>query len=369
MSKFICNAAWNALTIWPKGQITPCCLYDYTMRKPLAEYRGTETFRDIQEEMLAGERPAGCQHCWQIEDRGLSSYRAHYGEDKKNRDHLMYLDIRNTNTCNLACRFCGPEFSSTWTKILTGLEIHTFDISDFFGDVDLSHLVEIYFAGGEPMMNPAHWKLLEFLTTNGYSKKIKLRYNTNLSILSYKDHDAIELWKQFRSVDIHGSLEAIGKPLTMIRSGADWDAISANVERIVALRQECRHVTFSVFCTVGILNYWFLDELLDWGASKDIYIELSVLENPDLLSIRALPKSVLHLLDHYPIKDVHLDNNRKRIIDHCRSVAGRDEHLITQTVAHTLMMDRARGENLFDLMPWKDHAKSSVFEQQWPKNI
>lgn len=366
---FVCNAAWNALTIWPRGQITPCCLYEYTMARPLSEYRGTETFRDIQEQMLAGERPIGCKWCWQNEDRGMYSYRHHYGSDEKKRDRLMYLDIRNTNTCNLACRFCSPEFSSTWTKILTGLEIKTFDISDFLSEIDLSNLIEIYFTGGEPMLNPAHWRLLNFLIEKGYSKKIKLRYNTNLSVLSYKDQDALELWKRFQWVDIHGSLEAIGEPLSMIRSGADWDVISQNIEKIIEMRRSYGHIEFSIYCTVGILNYWFLNDLLKWGRMKDLYIELSVLENPDFLTLRALPKSAYHLLDEFAITDEYLDDSRRKVLDHCRESAGNDEYLITQTVAHTMMMDRARNEHLFDLMPWRDHVKPAVFEQQWPKNI
>lgn len=363
--KFICNAAWNSITFYQNNKIAPCCSYDYTMAIDVEHLNGVDTFRDLQQEMLNGMKPRGCRSCWVNEEKGVDSYRQNYGSDETERSYIKFLDIRNNNTCNLACRMCGPDFSSTWTKTLGKMEIKIQDIWPRLDDLDLSSLHEIYFTGGEPMLNPDHWRLLEKLIEEGRAKNIVLRYNTNLTLLTYKDKSVLDLWPNFRNVHVFGSLEGTGRVVEFYRSGSDWENINYTMDQLIDYRSRYKKITLNVFCSVGVLNIWGLQSLIDWCQERDISLNLSKLVGPDFLAIDTLPNDVRHLLDRLEIKlnpaDRNYQNNQ-RIIELCKLDAGKHEHLFAHTMAHTLMMDRARKDDMFGTLPQElqDYAKRKI---------
>lgn len=357
-----CNAVWNSITVYPNGKIAPCCIYDYQAARPSEEFHGVNTFTDLQEQMSQGIYPDGCHRCWHDEQRGIKSYRENYGSDTAQRDRIRYLDMRNNNTCNLTCRMCGPNFSSSWTKLVGDLEFENFDIWSMLGEISQSGLEEIYFTGGEPMLNKDHWLLLERLINNGQSKNISLRYNTNLSVLSYQGESVFDSWREFKKVKVYASLEAVGEPASYIRSGLDWDRASRNIDSLLEFRQQYPTTEISVFCTVGLLNVWFLPELVAWCRDHDISLDLSVLEGPDFLALSTLPRELAHLV---PDADFSQDRNRahnQQVFETAKSKIGDSENLFLHAIAHMLMMDRLKGDRLFDLMPvsLQDFAKRRV---------
>ena len=95
------------------------------------------------------------------------------------------------------------------------------------------NLEEIYLTGGEPMLNPDHWKLLDRLIVNGHSQDIRLRYNTNLSTSVYQGRPVTDLWKKFKHISIYASLEAIGAPAEYIRSGLSWTKAESTIENFL----------------------------------------------------------------------------------------------------------------------------------------
>jgi hypothetical protein len=81
--------------------------------------------------MQRGERPAGCEYCWKIEDMGRDavSDRVYktviYNDDELDEAfktpadqdvNLKTLEIAFDRTCQLACSYCNPAFSSTWVR-------------------------------------------------------------------------------------------------------------------------------------------------------------------------------------------------------------------------------------------------------------
>ena len=363
--KFICNAAWNSITFYPNNKIAPCCSYEYTMAIDVGHLDGVNTFRELQQEMLTGKKPQGCKSCWGNEEKGLDSYRQNYGIDETERSRIRFLDIRNNNTCNLACRMCGPEFSSTWTKTIGKMEIKIQDIWSHLETLDLSSLYEIYFTGGEPMLNPDHWRLLEKLISEDRAKNIVLRYNTNLTLLTYKDKSVMDLWPNFLNVHIYGSLEGTGRVVEFYRSGSNWANINSTVDQLLEYKKQHKKINLNVFCSVGILNIWELQSLIDWCSDRDINLNLSKLFGPDILAIDTLPNDVKYLIDRLKImlnpRDTFYQNNL-RIIELCRLDAGKHQHLFVHTIAHTLMMDRTRKDDMFGILPQElqDYAKRKI---------
>lgn len=359
--KTLCNAVFNSITIYPDGKIAPCCTYDPTMLRNINTFKGIDTFNDLQQIMSQGEFPPGCSECKRDIDNGIPAYNRNYGIDESEQDLIRYLDIRNNNTCNLSCRFCGPYFSSTWTKLLTGINIENFDVWPILNTVDFSHLKEIYFTGGEPMLNPTHWQILKKLIDTGNSKNVTLRYNTNLTILSYKGTEIIDLWRQFKHIKVFVSLESTGDSLHSIRSGAKWELINNNMDQLIACKQSI-NIDIKVFATVGILNYWFLQDLIDWCNIKGIILEFQKLQTPDVLSLDSLPTNLKYLIDAVSIKlyGTADSSNNQRILNECINAVGTTEPLFMSTVAHILLMDKLRDENLFDLLPFAGVVKKRL---------
>lgn len=365
-SNFICNAVWNSIAIYPNGELAPCCMYDRSKDHTKREFRGVSTFEDLQQQMLDGKCPPGCAGCLDSEQRGLDSYRMKFGSIPKYRNSTLYVDIRNNNTCNLTCRMCNSEFSSSWSKVTGELEFNKFNVWPILEELSSNNLTEIYFTGGEPMLNPDHWALLEQLIANNKSRQIELRYNTNLSTLSYKGKHVTELWKFFKKITVYASLEASGEPGQYIRSGLQWDNVEKSIDSLREFRTQHINVHIHVFCTLGLLNVWFMPELIQWCKEKQILLEISMLEGPDFLSLAALPKSLEHL-----IPDIQFERNRQyqnntRILNLAKSKIGESSDLFLHTIAHILLLDKIKGDKMFDSLPIEvqNFAKQRVFSNK-----
>jgi len=235
--------------------------------------RKGEKFTYIREAFLEGKKLDRCKTCWDSEKAGYKSYRQSCNEHYKdypelNREFraneplpILYLDFRPSNLCNLACKICNPDYS---TKLIdpfhkigfisdksknnyTKLNLNKISIKSIINHLD--QVDQIYFAGGEPIISEDHWTLLDYLVEN---KKfnIRLRYNTNLTNLSFKDKNLVDYWKHFESVQVLASLDGYEKGFTHTRTGGDWNKILENLEELKKLSN------IDIFCdsTVGWLN-------------------------------------------------------------------------------------------------------------------
>ena len=98
------------------------------------------------------------------------------------------------------------------------------------------HIVEIYFAGGEPLMQEGHYKLLHFLIDNQKSN-IEINYNTNLSILQYKNENLIDLWSHFKKVSLWVSQDGYKEVGEYIRKELNWEVFDKNFKKFLPLIQ------------------------------------------------------------------------------------------------------------------------------------
>ena len=137
-SASFCGAKWYNATIWLGSGMTTSCHHplphkidvEEIKKNPKALHNTKE--KKLQREMMqAGERPAGCEYCWKIEDMGPDNvsdrvYKSKiYSEEdlktayntpcQKDFD-LQTLEISFDRTCNFACSYCNPAFSTTWVK-------------------------------------------------------------------------------------------------------------------------------------------------------------------------------------------------------------------------------------------------------------
>jgi len=352
-----CPAIDYGVAIFPDQRIRPCCQAEAAYSKPLSTILDPDRFADLKTQ----DRPDACRKCWQQEDRGAPSYRQrfflHSSEPLTVGARIKFLDFRHSNQCNLKCRYCNAHFSNQWAKelgyqpILCKSEIDT-----YLDHIITDDLQEMYWCGGEPMIMKDHYEILCELTNLGLSKNIALRYNTNLTVLDYKDRDIVSLWKNFKKVGIAISIDAVSPALDYIRSGCRWENIEQNIKKLLVAREKNSNIDFTFAPTVSMLNIWYLPELFQYALDRNIKVDLNILTGPDYLSLDAVPVK-LQSLARDKVKQIHhyipdwIYQSMLRML-----VRDDNEYLFLHAVRHILLLDKIRKENLFDLLPYKDLA-------------
>jgi sulfatase maturation enzyme AslB (radical SAM superfamily) len=269
---------------------------------------------------------------------------------------LQFVDIRNTNLCNLKCRYCGPHFSSQWARELS----HTVPIVSTAIDKKLlitDSLHWMYFTGGEPLINQEHWDLLEDLITDNRAQDITLIYNSNLTTLKYKDRNIVDIWAHFKKVSIGCSIDAVGKTFEYIRSGAEWSKVSNNIDVLQQLP-----IDISLSPVISLLNIWSIGELCEYAELKKIKITPIVLSGPDYLALDVIPDQLKHraLAAAQPLKQHININVYTHIVDLIKN--NQNQCLFKQALSHILLLDNLRNEKLFDLLPFRDIAQTEILE-------
>ena len=357
-----CAAIDHGVTIFPNGKIGPCCQVDGNYLKPISELSNPNRFIDLKTQDCPPDHP--CNKCSINEYHGLPSYRNMFDSIVTSAPGLQFVDIRNTNLCNLKCRYCGPHFSSQWAEEFNKFTvIQHQDITDYKDILITDSLHWMYFTGGEPLINGEYWELLEELIDKGQAARISLMYNTNLTTIKYKDKNIIDIWHQFKNVKVLCSIDTIGKPLEYIRSGTSWTKIKLNLEQLVLASQNS-NINITITPVLNVLNIWFIDELYKYASSNNIPINLIILTGPDYLALDVIPDSLkLLALDKVNKleSEYNIDNN---VILHIKSLINNNinQTLFQQTISHILLLDNLRGEKLFELLPFKSFAIDNILK-------
>lgn len=286
-NKVFCMAPWVHLHVWPNGSTYACCLHPpehgelgNIKESGLSGVWNSDKMKQLRLNMLAETpTPEVCERCYHKEKTEFGSLRTWMNEyfyDRHNavvdttledgtvdKFNLVHWDFRFSNICNLKCRTCGPQFSSSWyddeiirfptykdPKIIRIVERNN---PDFWALLDsiIPELESIHFAGGEPLMMEEHYKVLELLHKH---KKydIRVHYSTNFSFLNYKTINLIEQWRPFKSIEIYASLDGHGEIFEYLRKNAKWDVIMNNFARLS--KANLPGVTVRIHCTVSIMN-------------------------------------------------------------------------------------------------------------------
>ena len=382
LSPSFCAAKWYNATIWlGSGQTTSCHhppAHHVTEKEVIVNHKAlhnTKQKRDDRAKMIAGERPAGCEYCWKIEDMGrdaisdrvykskiypLEALHEAYNTPNHEDIDLKTLEIAFDRTCQFACSYCNPAFSSTWVKDIknngpyTGLtsdgrnhfthvhesaQLYSFNdtnpyIDAFFKwwESDLhSTLQELRITGGEPLMSGHTWKLIEWFKTNQGKSKTKLAINSNLGFDQDKLKEFITAVKPLPHVELYTSMEATGQQAEYIRDGLDYTQWLANVKTLLDFNAV---KAVHVMCTINALCLDSLSDLLTQllslkqKYSRDrINFTLNILRFPSFQSPLVLPDNLrnryrvtleewLFKQRNNPLLHEHEVNHLQRLIDY-----------------------------------------------------
>ena len=390
-----CMAPWTEMHFGVKKDVLPCCVYD--MQNPFGSLLDTndvtsiynsDKAKETRNALFNGIKLKECTSCWKSEELSKNeSYREfhneYYGDyldevlENTNEDFslkkitLRRLDIRFDNKCNLKCRICNSDYSTAWyaddvklgrkPAIKTDVYKQTIN-SEVFDFIigQLSNVDEIFFAGGEPLMQDGHYLILEKAIELGYQDRIRLTYNTNFSSLKYKDKDIIELWSKFEQVNIGASLDASHKQGEYQRKNIIWSEVVSNRKEII---NKLPDSTFTIIPTVGILNVYnilnFHKEWVELGLLDVNRIDINLLSEPTGYNIQHLPdhhkerilklyKNHIEWLTEYGNADKAI-NEFTKVINYIK-IEGSFESL-SHFIEYNQKLDTIREESFFEVFP------------------
>jgi hypothetical protein len=311
----------------------------------------------IRKQVLSDERPPECAPCFNLEDQGVESLRQRHIADvipesritlypnavstmRENYTmpfELPTMEIKLNNLCNLKCRMCNPMDSTSWNdwqeieshyqkednflvKKINDLNLKNKPFLDSFVDTDnwwesfeklLPYFRRVEFAGGEPLMDPTHYKILDMLAP--YGNNIEIKYATNLTMLGKNNRTIWQYWPKFKSVAVNVSIDGIGASYEYVRGNASWAELINNIKQIQTIPNISRIVGA---VAVQVSNVMVLDKMIEYFLNDiGIIFYTNMVQYPNVLSIQVLPEALkeqatinlnfakLHIEDYKLVKE------------------------------------------------------------------
>jgi organic radical activating enzyme len=359
-SKTFCPLPWIHLATRPNGDVRVCCtanasgagevddksaglITDNGVKMNLRDYTVEQVWnssfmKNTRLDMINGRVPDSCKKCFVEESNGIMSKRqweTQVWEQRLDIDSIVkqtsndgslplnvpYFDLRLGNVCQLKCIMCSPHDSSSWIKDwkLQYPKYKTIELkedqiwnskydylwyqkSTFLETMkdQVNNIRELYFAGGEPLLIPEHYKILEFMVESGQSKNCILRYNSNGVDLPDR---LFNLWKHFKLVKFNFSIDALEDKNNYIRYPSNWNTI---VENLHKLDNTSDNIVVNIATAVQLLNVTTISDFAKWKIGKKFkkinklpygggVIGTHLVYFPSYLSIRVLPLHIKQL--------------------------------------------------------------------------
>lgn len=330
-----CMHPFTGLATREDGAVKICCRSQpigWIQNNTLEEIWNNDEMRKVRQQVLHGERPDVCKPCFDLEDQGVESLRQRhingvipesrinlYPHALNGMDHNFIMpftfptmEIKLNNLCNLKCRMCNPLDSTSWqdwnnvvpfykkennylvptiVKLVNkpGQYIGPFDDTDnWWNSFEklIPHFKRVEFAGGEPLMDPQHYKILDMLKP--YGKDIQLKYATNGTTLGISKNRTIhDYWPHFKSIAVNVSLDGIHEVYNYIRSNSDFNEVERNIKEIQSLPNISRVVGAFTAQAGNILQ---AADCIDYFINKmNIVFYSHRVSYPNVLSAQVLP--------------------------------------------------------------------------------
>jgi len=411
-SKTFCMHPFTGLATREDGAVKVCCRsapIGFIQNNTLEEIWNNDTMREVRRQVLCGERPEVCKPCFDLEDQGVESLRQRHingvipearinlyptALQQLREDYTMpfefpTMEIKLNNLCNLKCRMCHPMDSTSWNDwdqiesfykkennylvpVIDNLGLRTSKYLCPFEDTDnwwasfeklLPHFKRVEFAGGEPLMDPQHYKILDMLKP--YGRNIELKYATNGTTTGISKNRTIhDYWPHFRSIAVNVSIDGIHSVYDYIRTNSSFSTVEENVKIFQSFPNVSRIVGAFTAQAGNILQ---AAECIDYFINKmNIVFYSHRVSYPNCLSAQVLPQELKNLAisrlekisDHiisfpnvirYPI----LENiTQQQIRDNINYLRAKDQSALwPDFIAFNKKLDQSRKQNLLDTIP------------------
>lgn len=428
-SKVFCNTPWYELHIYWDGSLGICCQESHRLYSPgheshynvknmtLAEWFNSLPAREFRKSMFDQQAPTACSRCHHEEALSGSSrrhrsnqksviftkqnfadsYQQSPGFDKfeASKQNAGFhngmpidLHIDLGNFCNLTCKICDPQVSSSIAvqHVKWGIEQDRKYVgTDWTRDqevwqrvleelANIPKLHNIHFMGGETLLTRRFEQFVDFMIER---KRTDLNFSFVTNGTTFNSSLMNKL-KKFNRVGIEVSIETLTEHNAYQRQGTDTNEVLKNIQRY---QEFCNNssITVSIRPAVSALTigqYW---TLLEYCMTQGLIVKSLQVISPEYYNITVLPDAVKQqYLGHYQdllqkyntgLEQIQKDFNEsdpnqahltvlREIVACIRALeapapADRDQ-LQQQMVEHCRRWDRVHGYDARQLYPeWK----------------
>jgi len=281
----------------------------------------SENFKKHRKELMSGVWSLGCHLCKEAEDIGSRSMRddfIHIEESKSLENYnfetgeiafsgLRHIELRFSNSCNMACLHCSDVYSSGWMSKLKHYvpdeedkkykliqltrEFHKSspdeDLSISISIEEMERIVadlnanfpgirKIDFAGGEVLYQKQFIPCLKKLAEHPNANKITLTFHTNFNA-KFSPEELSKALEPFEQSLIHISVDSGKNIYDYFRTG-NWDVLVENIKRF---RKVNKFSKLDVVCTTSAYQIMDIENVFESLISLDVdFINSSIVYTP-----------------------------------------------------------------------------------------
>jgi hypothetical protein len=183
--------------------------------------------------------------------------------------------------------------------------------------VESRSIREIYWVGGEPLLYPQHWQAMSRIIDLGYADQVRIRYNTNLSQINYKNQNLYAILKNYKNWEICASLDGIGSIGQYIRTGLVYNDWLSNFKMGMDAQKHPHQMRIDFTLTLpGMVQLVDVIHLADSLGSQLLCKVIFAFSPNILLSPLALPRDLLDAWIQQIQTDIGpIDNRNKQTVN------------------------------------------------------
>ena len=348
----------------------------------------SEFYQQLRSDLISGVQNKNCSSCWRAEQNDGYSMRKnenrHYTEEAiaqiiEQKPLPTLFDFKLGNLCNLKCIMCCQLSSSLhetevkqWQakniklpKLLDYIEIQFKDENQQYRidkencDTILDNLKTILpslttlrLVGGEPLINPLTYILVDKLIELGYAKYLNLEIITNLSDIKTS---FIKQLEQFKSVQLTCSYDHVDpEKFHFIRFPADYTEFKTNFNRVLA-----SNLNVTISTTFSIFNIFDLEKILDEFETVGVHVSFNYVIDPNYFSIKYLSdtqkETVVQIVNRVLNKGYKILETNESLVNYLKNI---DKVLYAELSDFAeVVKERTRVLELYDSTRRTDYSK------------
>lgn len=378
-----CIMAHRGFYIDSRKIVKPCCVFGefddplyYESGMSFDDVYNSDQFIELRRSLDNGKIPNPCLSCF----NGSSSHRENmnrlflddgltdldYETFGETSNKIEYIDIRSSNYCNFKCRMCNPVYSTSWESEMRVLDSSFKGIAKS-GEKDWFSLLEnkiddikyFYMAGGEPLMMPEFEYLLDKI--NHRKDEIKMFLNTNLSILTVKNQNLIDIIKEFKFAYLFISCDGFGSIGEYQRTGFSTETFYKNLKKVQHELNGVETVEIQIVYAISAINIFdifnFRRQLFEDFNIKDDSINFQFVSSPWYLSPVSFSNSFKETVYDFLMNNIEPDfgdNFTNQINEFIFFLKNNDNKIYEnkKDIDFIKKVDLIRKTNIEDIAPW-----------------
>lgn len=263
MNNNYCPAIDVGLFVYTSGHVKTCCSGSQWLgdlnKEPIQKIFSSKKFIEIRNNLRNNQKDKYCEDCQKLYDITPTASQKSAFEQAfsfQEKQNLKLIDVRWSNVCNLTCRYCNVQDSSSWSRLLN-IKV---DKVDNAYDESLFNLIEnnkdtiskVYLLGGEPLLQKNNIKLLDIV-----KKDASIDVLTNLSVKLNNNLIYAKL-KSMPNVIWHISFDNIGSRFEYVRAGSQWDIFEYNIQKLIDDfgNKITFHPVYSIWNAHNLIEYY-----------------------------------------------------------------------------------------------------------------